>query len=196
MPSTTEILLIRHAPVQQAGFVTGRLDSPAQMPDAASLLQLAQFIGDPQHLLASPALRCRQTADALFPDRTYQTDARLWEQSFGAWEGMALSQMPDIGVRSSAELASFCPPAGESFADMCLRVEPVLHEHIGRATGRLVIVAHAGTVRAALAAALGGPALAMGFEVAPLSCTLLRASLDAAGQPVWSIGYVNHGGAA
>lgn len=53
--------------------------------------------------------------------------------------------------------------------------------------GRVTVVAHAGTVRAALALALGSVAPALAFAIAPLSVTRVTALPGGA----WSVGAVN-----
>ena len=116
---------------------------------------------------SSPALRCRQTCAAL--GLTPEWHAALWEQDFGAWEQPGAA-IPDLGPLPSGELARQRPPGGESFLDMAARVQPLLD----RARGTVAIVAHAGTVRAALALAVGPAALS--FSVAPLSLTILSRS--------------------
>jgi alpha-ribazole phosphatase len=122
----------------------------------------------------SPALRCRQTARALWPDIIApDLDDDLWEQDFGHWDGVDYARLPDLGSLSPLALASHRPPGGESFADLCARVAPAIKRAIGSG-GRIAIVAHAGTVRAALALATGAIPNALAFEVDPLSVTRLR----------------------
>ncbi|SNS95244.1 alpha-ribazole phosphatase [Antarctobacter heliothermus] len=126
--------------------------------------------------VASPALRCRQTAAALWPGCDVDSDARLWEQDFGAQEGMPFGDIPDLGLMSTQDLADHRPPGGESFADMVARITPALTELAAQArhAGPVAIVAHAGTVRAGLALALDTVPAALAFEVAPWSVTRLR----------------------
>ncbi|MGB3315735.1 MAG: histidine phosphatase family protein [Albidovulum sp.] len=181
----TELMLIRHASAIHGGRLCGRTDVPADCSDAVRIAALRDQIGRPGRILVSPALRCRQTAGALWPDLAEpETDAALWEQDFGDWEGRAFADLPDLGPISPEELAAHCPPGGESFADLCARIAPVLTRAHG---GRVAIVAHAGVVRAALALALGSIPAALGFEVAPLSLT----RLNAVGDGRWSVGTVN-----
>lgn len=182
MTSVTEFVLIRHAPVAGVTGLAGRRDVAAVLPDAGALAAVRAAAGPVGRVLVSPARRCRDTAAALFPGMAAAEDARLWEQDFGAWEGAV---PPDLGPLPRAALAAHAPPGGESFADLCARLVPAL---AGAAQGgRVAVVAHAGTVRGALALALDSPAAALAFEVAPLSLTLVRAFPG----PVWSIGYVN-----
>jgi alpha-ribazole phosphatase len=182
----TEMVLIRHAPALAEGRLCGRTDIAADCRDAARLATLAGALGQPVRLAVSPALRCRQTAAALWPGRDDAiADDRLWEQDFGDWDGCAWADLPDLGTLKPGALADHAPPGGESFAALCARVAPALAD-LGR-EGDVTIVAHAGTVRAGLALALGSVPAALAFEVAPLSVTRLKALPGGA----WSVAAVN-----
>lgn len=168
---TTEIILIRHAPADAQGRLCGRTDVDALLPEPALLARVAESIGRVDHLVVSPARRCVQTARGLFPGLAQHPDPRLWEQDFGLWDGRALTDLPDLGPLSPEGLTLHRPPHGESFAELCARIAPALRDLPGP---RVAVVAHAGTVRAALSLALGAAAPALSFEVAPLSATCLR----------------------
>ncbi len=174
--AANELIVIRHAPADTQGRLCGRRDVPALVPDAAALASLAEALRDVAQIVASPALRCRQTAQVLWPRRAPELEARLWEQDFGAQEGMAHADLPDLGALSLTELARHVPPEGESFADMVARAQPALRglARQARTAGPVAVVAHAGTARAALALALGDVSAALAFEIAPLSLTRLR----------------------
>lgn len=180
-----ELILIRHAPAATGGRLCGRTDVPLRGGDEAALVRLSTSLGGIERVMASPALRCRQTADALFPGQDITFDSALWEQDFGGEDGLALRDLPDLGPLSREALATRRPSGGESFSDMAARVAPAL-DAAARPGGRVAIVAHAGTVRAGLALALGAVPAALAFEVAPLSVTRLRALPDG-----WSIMSVN-----
>ncbi|MCA8926733.1 MAG: histidine phosphatase family protein [Alphaproteobacteria bacterium] len=169
----TELLLIRHAPVDDGTRLHGRDDVAAALPGATAIAEVLRVIGPVDRVVSSPALRCRQTAEALFPDRPTTVDPRLWEQDFGAWEGMPLGDLPDIGPLNREDLARHVPPGGESFAALCARAAPALTE-LGGAGGRVAVIAHAGIIRAALALAIGSVAAGLAFEIAPLSLTEIR----------------------
>jgi alpha-ribazole phosphatase len=186
-PATTELLLIRHAPARNPGLLAGRSDVPVSCTDATASAALRAAMGPVDHRVMSPALRCVQTATALWPDMAApQTDARLWEQDFGDWEGLAMNDLPDLGSLPPETLAAHRPPGGESFDDLCTRTHPALAALAARG-GRIAVIAHAGTVRAALALALRSPGAALAFQVAPLSLT----QLSAVDGTSWSIGTVN-----
>ncbi len=184
--TATELILIRHAPALTGGRLCGRTDVPADCSDATRIAALRAAVGRPDRIVTSPAQRCRQTAAALWPDVPQpEVEAAFWEQDFGEWEGLALDRLPDLGSLGAEALAHHRPPGGESFADLCARVASGL---LGAATGgRVAIVAHAGTVRAGLALALGSVPPALSFEVAPMSFTRLTALPDGG----WAIGSVN-----
>ena len=173
------MLLIRHAEADHGGRLVGRTDVPAILPDETELTRLRGGLTSATRIVVSPALRCQMTAKALFPESPFTTDSRLWEQNFGQDEGRAFADLADLGPLSLGELAAHKAPDGESFLDMCARVTPALRE-IAETTksGCVAVVAHAGTVRAALGSALGDPSRGLAFEVAPLSGTLLRAFGD------------------
>ena len=170
------LLILRHAPLARPGLA-GRRDLPADCSDHAALQWARAVLRGADLYWSSPALRCRQTCKALGLTPEFHPD--LWEQDFGSWEEPG-AQIPDLGPLPPAELARQRPPGGESFLDMAARVQPLIE----RAAGTVGIIAHAGTVRAALALAVGPVALS--FSVAPLSLTIL--SRSAAG---WAVEAVN-----
>lgn len=173
MDQTARLLIARHAPLAQAGLA-GRRDVAADCSDRAGLDWLAAQLRD-LPLLCSPALRCRQTCAAMgLQPRLVQA---LWEQDFGDWETCG---PPDLGPLSPQALAAHRPQNGESFLDMAARVQPVLQD----AKGPVAILAHAGTVRAALALVVGPAALS--FLVAPMSLTILSH-----GSGGWAVESVN-----
>jgi alpha-ribazole phosphatase len=179
----TELILIRHAPALTDGRLCGRTDVAADTSESAANAALARAVGTVDRLIVSPARRCLATAAALWPDAEVATDAALWEQDFGVWEGLSHAALPDLGPLPRKELADHCPPGGESFADLCARVWPALR---ALPEGRTALVVHAGTIRAALAMALSEPADALAFEIASLSLSHMSRHGE-----VWSIGAVN-----
>lgn len=180
LPDASELLLIRHAPAMHGGRLCGRTDVPCDLGDPQVWQPLQRLVAQVPHRIVSPALRCRQTAAALWsdawPGMDPAQDARLWEQDFGTQEGMPFAEIPDLGPLSQADLAQHRPPGGESFADMVARISPALMDHAARAhqDGPVAVVAHAGTVRSGLALALGAVPPALAFEIAPWSVTRLR----------------------
>lgn len=174
------MVFIRHAPVQESGYLIGRTDVSARIDDADIAL-LSENLPAVSYVVTSPAKRCVETATALWPGRDLQEDERLWEQDFGRQEGVRFACLPNIGPKTNDELLSYRPDGGESFDDLCTRCFAAIKHWSGQANaeGRTIaLVAHAGTIRAALAMALNNRAAALSFEIDHLSMTQLRAGSD------------------
>ena len=179
---STRWWLVRHAPVPcPHGRITGRLDVACDVSDEEDFRQLASRIPANSVLVESGLMRCRQTAGALetaglmLPPPVVEPD--LVEQNFGRWQGKSWME---LDAAKDPDLAAFwqdpaeaTPPEGESFAIMCARVRRAIHRLSDQFPGRdVVAIVHAGTIRAALAMALGlEPAQALRFAVQPLSLT-------------------------
>ena len=87
--------------------------------------------------------------------------------------------MPNIGPLKGDDLVQFAPPNGESFADLCDRVQPALIRLLDAEQAHSTAVfVHAGVIRACLALAFDSPSAALKCEIDPLSVTRLRALPD------------------
>ena len=165
-----ELILIRHGETDSPGALNGRTDvGLAERPTALTF--------DPGTLWSSPAKRALETAGGLFPGQAVKQDHRLWEQDFGAWDGVPFDALPDTGNLSLEELAVLQPEGGESHKQMLARISPALQEAIQVAVSsdtRVTIVAHAGTVRAALFLAMKSEAAPLAFQIAHLRATRFR----------------------
>lgn len=195
--------LVRHAPVANpAGAIYGASDLPADLSDREALAGLARRLPDGARLVTTPLARSRDTATALagagWKPGEPAVEPRLAEQDFGRWEGLthaALDAAGDAAYRAFWQApGTASPPGGESFAEVIRRVAAALDllgSQIG--AGDIVAVVHGGSIRAALALALGlAPEAALGFEIAPLSLTRLdRIAGHAGAAPSWRIGGVN-----
>ena len=168
--ATAELILIRHGETDSPDTLNGRTDvGLAARPGPVAL--------DVGAVWVSPASRARETAAGLFPGRGVTEDERLWEQDFGVWDGVAYADLPDFGELSLADLAILKSENGESFSEMVGRVRPALEAAAALALQqerRVAIVAHAGTVRSALAVAMRAEAAALAFQVPYLGATRLR----------------------
>jgi alpha-ribazole phosphatase len=172
-------VLIRHAPIAREGILCGHTDAPARV-EPGHVARVAAALDGVAEWACSPALRCQQTAKALL-GCTPLSDARLWEQNFGAYDGKPYSALPDLGVLDNRALAAHRWDNGESFDDLCARVFPALKDHAKRAqalAAPVALVVHAGVVRAGIGLALGVQEAGLSFEIAPLSVTSLRVGPD------------------
>ena len=194
---------IRHAPVPEGrGMVYGQLDLSCDCTDHPTFQHLATTLPRNAVLVTSDLRRTVETASAIrdagLDLPTPIQDSALREQSFGAWQGMthaAFAALPEATPhrhwRSAAYLRG---PDGESFADVVARVAPAINrltaEHAG---SDIVAVAHGGTIRAALAVALGlDPESALAFATDTLSLTRLDHIADDRDGTSWRISLVNH----
>jgi len=180
-PAPTTWLWLRHAPTRTPTRLAGRAD-PATAPVApARLAVLAARLPPVITVLSSPARRCRETLAALravgadLPPES--VEPALWEQDFGAWEGADPASCAWPRNAGAETLAAFAPPQGESFAAVCTRVGTAIQARASALPGDTILAcAHAGTIRAALVAALGSaPAAGLAFDIRPLSLTRLTA---------------------
>lgn len=190
---------IRHAPTDvPPGTLTGRSEAPIHAPvPPSTLAALASLRANlPEtalHLVVTGLSRSRETARHLIDDNfdiiTKVVEKDFEEQSFGNWEGGSYDAVP----RSFwDDPANAVPPGGESFADLCLRVKSGIERHSHRVgEGDIVAVAHAGSIRAAVADALSlPPARALSLALDPLSLTRLD-RIAMSGRVEWRIVTVN-----
>ena len=191
---------IRHAPVTtHGGRIYGQNDLPADCADVALFRALAPQLPKEALWLVTPLRRTRQTAEALFaagapPPAEMREEPAFLEQHFGSWQGLTYDELATLRDGAAHRFwhapALERPPGGESFADVVRRVAEAVQRISPEAAGRdLVVVAHGGSIRAALAYALGIEAeKALGFAVD--NCSLTR--LDHfAGDDAWRVGAVN-----
>jgi alpha-ribazole phosphatase len=174
---------VRHAPVVgHRGELNGQKDVPCDVSDARAFRALAAVLPADAVWVMSHLRRARDTAAAI------QETARLSippiiepdfsEQSFGDWAG---STWDEIAARDPAASERFwtdpigrAPPGGESFAALTARVASAIERFSVGREGDVVVVAHGGAIRAAVALALGlDPRQAMAVAVDNLSLTRL-----------------------
>jgi broad specificity phosphatase PhoE len=148
----TMLALMRHADTawSVAGRIQGRTDVPILPRTSIALPQRCRGM----RVIASPLGRCVQTAALL--GLSYETDPRLMEMHWGAWEGQTLAQLREHpGMKENeARGLDFRPEGGESPRDVLARVQTWLREvaNDGRAT---LAVTHRGVIRVVFAQASG-----------------------------------------
>lgn len=147
------LYLIRHPrPLIAPGVCYGQLDVDIDDPATLAATLRSQLpVGVP--VISSPLQRCLKLAQAIDP--ACRTDARLKEIAFGDWEGLAWDDIPRLDIDAwAADLMGYCPPGGESAAQMAGRVRDCLGylKHPG-----VVLVTHAGVIRQIMAIVQGVP---------------------------------------
>lgn len=186
----TRFFLIRHALVepQARAMLYGSMDvalcDATLRQDAALYRWLAHRLPRPARWAVSNLSRTRLTAQAIFaagyPDAPLAVEPDLREQELGEWQGLAhealverLRHPPHPFWPHAAEET---PPGGESFLHVQARVGTVLERLAEAHAGQdIVIVAHGGSIRCALAHAMGLTAhQALVFSVRNLGMTRLE----------------------
>lgn len=183
---------VRHAPTHATGAI-GWTDLAPDLSDRAALARLAAALPAGAAVIASDLARARGTAEALaLPGPRLPDEPGLREFHFGRWEGLSFEEIaarePEAHARFWAEPGPTAAPGGESLDAFAARVAAVTARHnAAPPAADLVAVAHAGTIRAALALALGlPPAATFAFRIGTLSVT----RIDWLG-PGWAVDRVN-----
>lgn len=180
---------IRHAPVPGAGTrIYGQQDLDCDLGDADALQTLARALPSGAVGVVSALRRTRQTYDGLAAAGaalpTPVVEPALVEQSFGRWEGLSWSEMerldPAVHATFWENPTRLAPPGGESYAALMARVAAAIAALTERFVGRdIVCVSHGGTIRAALALALGlTPETAMAIVIDNLTLTRISHVAD------------------
>ena len=168
----------------------------ALQQEAASYRWLAARLPQGARWVVTPLSRTRATAAAIFAagyaPAPLEVEPDLAEQHLGDWQGVSHERFAEL-IRHPAHpfwphAAEEKPPGGESFAEVVVRVSAVLDRLVQDTPGRdIVIVAHGGSIRAAVAQAMGlSPHQALIFSVRNLSMTRLeRHGMD------WRVAAVN-----
>jgi alpha-ribazole phosphatase len=162
-----DIYLIRHTrTATETGLCYGRTDvdlSPCFSDDMAVLQQKLPELSGGCAVFSSPLTRCMQLAETLSVNVT--ADDRLLELNFGQWEGRRFDEIESDSLRQwTGNFVEIAPPGGESFTDLVERIGDFWQELLQRPYEQVLIVTHAGAIRALLARVLDLP-LANAFQL-------------------------------
>ncbi len=166
----TRLWWIRHAPVAHGGRIYGQLDLSCDCSEASAFTALAEQLPRDAIWVTSNLRRTHETAAAIIraglpgPERIPGPQAialaDLAEQNFGEWHGLAYDELHQSRAGDFHRFwhapAHEAAPGGESFLAVIERVSRAIRRLVETHAGRDIIgVAHGGTIRAALALALG-----------------------------------------
>ena len=149
-----KLWIVRHAkPLIDSGVCYGALDVAA---DATHTSQAARTLAQtlPVHckVRVSPLQRCKQLADALSgirPELKSQTDMRLREMDFGAWEGVAWDAIPLVAMQAwTDDFGAHRFGGVESANEVLARVASLWDEAQQQPEENQVWITHAGVARA------------------------------------------------
>ena len=164
------IYLIRHGETQynRQNRFNGRTDSPlteigvSEAHRQGRVLSEVIEAGNALRIVSSPLGRAVHTAEIIrdqMPLTGYEieTDERLTEISFGAWEGLTIDEIkhrfPGEWEKRHQNMWTYVVPGGESYALVDRRARAWLAEQNGES--RLIVVSH-GLIGRVLRGAYGG----------------------------------------
>ncbi|WP_297289073.1 histidine phosphatase family protein [uncultured Flavonifractor sp.] len=152
-----ELILIRHGTTQgnlEKRFV-GVLDVPLAPQGEELARRVSPTLPRVEHIYRSPLLRCRQTAQLLWPDTEMTVIQGLRETDFGPFEGKNHQELKDdplyqawIGQGDRLNFAAM--PVGETAQQVVERVSAALAELVKDAAAhgyeRVGVVSHGGAL--------------------------------------------------
>jgi len=186
-----QLYLVRHSrPAIAKGICYGQTDLDVAETFAEDLKLICSKLMDVSVSIgfSSPLQRCTKLAERL-PLKSLKTDPLLMELNFGDWEMQAWEQIPRQQIAAwSATYIDMPPPNGESFATLQQRVIKFINQLKNQHQGdNILIITHAGVIRAMLALALNLPlSEVFKFQLDYGSVTQLTFN-----ESVHSVGYIN-----
>lgn len=148
------IYLIRHTtPNIEKGICYGQTDLELATDHLFEFEMVKKNLPqDPSIIISSPLNRCLMLANYLNVISRVITDPRLMELNFGDWELMSWEQIPSKEIDPwYLDYINVCPPNGESFLQLSMRVNDFYKDWIVDRKEDLIVISHAGAIRALLA---------------------------------------------
>lgn len=152
-----EIIWVRHfmTPGNRKKQYIGSTDEPL---DAAMIPLDRKEYPQIESLTVSPMLRCRQTAELIWPGMSYGTEPLMRELDFGEYERKTYEELKDEPVYQawldSGGVGAF--PGGEDredFQKRCVQgAERMIENLLDKNCERAGVVVHGGTIMAVLSA--------------------------------------------
>ena len=175
----TRLHLVRHGPTH-ANTMVGWSDLPADLSDTAALARLEAALPPEALVVSSDLIRAVDTASAIQGNRQrlpHMTTLR--EIHFGDWE---LRSWKEIDAEDPTRIRAYwetpgdiTPPGGESWNQVCARVNDAIDSLLTAHAGRdLVVVGHFGQILTQIQRAEGlSPEAAFSHRIDNLSLTEL-----------------------
>jgi broad specificity phosphatase PhoE len=193
---------VRHAPVREdGGCIYGQKDIGCDTSDRVVMGAVGKILPRKAVWCASNLKRTHQTAEAIwaagFPKpETLIQEAAFAEQNLGEWQGLNraaffASRPVEVGSYWFAPIDDPAP-GGESFLDVYNRVKAAVDRINAAHAGRdVIVVAHGGTIKAAIGLALGGM-VEKGLAFTIDNCSVTRLDhLASQGHSGWRLPMVN-----
>lgn len=151
--SGMKLLIVRHAEsiANVKGVLAGRIEPTGLTErgrrDAKALRPVIREF-DPELVLSSPMLRCRQSAEGAGV-RAFEIDDRLLEMDYGRWSGRSIKNLSRTPLwrRVQNDPVSVTFPGGENFLGAHSRIKDFLLDLIHRDVRRVAIFSHGDITR-------------------------------------------------
>ena len=180
----TRIDLLRHGEPVGGSRYRGQVDDALSEKGWQQMWQAVAGRSDWQQIITSPLRRCQAFADQLAEQHglPVHSEPRFSEVGFGVWEGKTRveleQQFPGQLTRFYQDPVNQRPTGAEPLDDFLSRVQNGFDELLARFAGQTVlIVAHAGVIRAVMAHALNIPPAAM-YRIHVANAGMTRLSTD------------------
>ncbi|WP_417475538.1 histidine phosphatase family protein [Leisingera sp.] len=190
---TTRLFLVRHGPTH-AKCMVGWSDLPADLSDSAALARLSAHLPADALVVSSDLSRAVATADAIQGNRQRLPHLPgLREIHFGAWE---LRSWAEVDAEDPDRIRAYwdtpgdtTPPGGESWNQLCARVNAAIDGLVAaHEGGNLIVVGHFGQILSQIQRAARLTALeAFGHKIDNLSVSQVSVGPDG-----WIAGTINH----
>ncbi|MCX7087836.1 MAG: alpha-ribazole phosphatase [Methylococcales bacterium] len=156
-----DIYLIRHTQTATPpGLCYGQSDVALAKSFSEEMSRVSKKLPEQRSdclVFSSPLTRCLTLAKTL--TATVITDVRLLEINFGDWENCRFDDLDADTLQYWTEhFVHIAPPNGESFTDLVMRVGDFWQDVLKTNAAQLLIITHAGVIRALLAHILKLPA--------------------------------------
>jgi alpha-ribazole phosphatase/probable phosphoglycerate mutase len=185
MPITT-IDLLRHGEPMGGRRYRGQIDDPLSEKGWNEMWITVTALPSPpwQQIISSPLRRCYEFAERL-SEKTgipLDSDVRLKEVGFGVWEGKTGDELrstdPQIISRFYHDPIRHRPEGAEPLENFSERVNRALDDCLEKYRGRhLLIIAHAGVIRAIVTRVLSAPLSSM-YRLSVATAAITRLQQD------------------
>ncbi len=186
--------LIRHGePVGGRGYRGHGVDDPLSETGWQQMRDALKDSSGWSGIVSSPLKRCSDFADELASAHDLQVtiEERFKEVGFGRWEGLSpdevIARWPEEYAAFYQDPVNFRPEGAESLQAFYQRVSDAMDALSSRSDEHLLLIAHAGVIRAAIAKAAGAaPGTMYRYKIPYAGITRLR--VDDKG---WFVEFVN-----
>lgn len=151
-----QLILIRHGMTGYSGRYIGSTDVSLSDEGRKQILSLknSETFSQADTIITSPMLRCRESCDIIFPEKTINYDSNLREVDFGRWECLNFNEIVEKDaalVDDWAKLSQeFSFPDGENIGHFIGRVQQTAARIISLSDEKVIVVTHGGVIRALL----------------------------------------------